>query len=127
MSEQILFNKTDGSVQKRERPQRKSSMLLVMLLAFGIPVFAVMGFADNAAAGGTRMGATYQSSQGSQNVGVSSSLDMRDDGYNSAYIFGMTKGVANSTIIPAMKPLFWLVTVPLDLVFLPLAWIGGFF
>ena len=127
MSEQILFHKTDGSVQKRERPQRSGSILLTMLLAFGIQVFAVTGSADTAAAGGTRMGATYQSSQGSQDVGVSSSLDMRDDEYNSDYIFGMTKGVANSTIIPAMKPLFFLVTIPLDLAFLPLAWIGGFF
>jgi hypothetical protein len=48
-------------------------------------------------------------------------------GYNSSYIFGLTRGVADSTIHPAVKaPLFFL-TVPLDLAFLPFATIGGFF
>ena len=54
-------------------------------------------------------------------------VDMRDDGYNSEYIFGMTKGVASSTLHPAIKPVCFIVTVPLDLVFLPFAAIGGFF
>jgi hypothetical protein len=54
-------------------------------------------------------------------------LDMRDDGYNSAYIFGMTRGVGASTMHPAIKPLFFLITIPLDIVFLPFAAIGGFF
>ena len=52
---------------------------------------------------------------------------MRDDGYNSDYIFGMTKGVASSTLHPAIKPMCFLVTIPLDIVFLPFAAIGGFF
>jgi hypothetical protein len=60
-------------------------------------------------------------------VQVGSGLDMRDDEYNSDYIFGMTKGVANSTVIPAIKPLLFLITIPLDIVFLPFAAIGGFF
>lgn len=60
-------------------------------------------------------------------IETSSALDMRDDEYNAEYIFGMTKGVANSTIVPAIKPLFFLVTIPLDIVFLPFAMIGGFF
>ena len=47
--------------------------------------------------------------------------------FNWQYIFGMTRGVADSTIHPAVKaPLFFL-TLPLDLVFLPFATIGGFF
>jgi len=47
--------------------------------------------------------------------------------YNDRYIFGMTRGIADSTIHPAAKaPLFALV-LPLDLVFLPFAVIGGFF
>lgn len=47
--------------------------------------------------------------------------------YNGSYIFGMTRSVANTTIIPAGKvPLFFL-TVPLDIVFLPFAMIGGLF
>jgi hypothetical protein len=39
----------------------------------------------------------------------------------------MTKGVANSTMTPAFKPLVFLLTVPLDIVLLPFAAIGGFF
>ena len=47
--------------------------------------------------------------------------------YNSSYIFGMTRGLANSTIHPAAKAPLFLFTVPLDFVFFPFAAIGGFF
>lgn len=47
--------------------------------------------------------------------------------YNSSYIFGMTRGVAESTIHPAGKVPLFVLTVPLDLVFLPFAAIGGLF
>ncbi len=47
--------------------------------------------------------------------------------YNSDYLFGMTRGVANSTMVPALKAPLFLFTVPLDIVFLPFAAIGGFF
>jgi hypothetical protein len=50
-----------------------------------------------------------------------------NEGYNSGYIFGMTKGIANSTVHPAVKPVIFLVTIPLDLVLLPFAAIGGLF
>ena len=39
----------------------------------------------------------------------------------------MTKGLMNSTLEPALKPPLLLLTVPLDIVFLPFAAIGGFF
>ena len=47
--------------------------------------------------------------------------------YNSEYIFGMTRGVAQSTMHPAVKVPLFVLTVPLDIVFLPFAAIGGFF
>jgi hypothetical protein len=47
--------------------------------------------------------------------------------YNSSYIFGMTRGLAASTIHPAAKAPLFLFTVPLDLAFFPFAAIGGFF
>jgi len=47
--------------------------------------------------------------------------------YNSGYIFGMTRGVAQSTLHPAAKVPLFVLTVPLDIVFLPFAAIGGFF
>jgi hypothetical protein len=49
------------------------------------------------------------------------------EGYNASYIFGMTRGVAWSTISPALKPLLFVLTVPLDIVLLPFAAIGGLF
>jgi len=48
-------------------------------------------------------------------------------GYNSDYLFGMTRGVAGSTMVPALKVPLFLLTVPLDIVTLPFAAIGGFF
>jgi len=55
-------------------------------------------------------------------------LDVEDhSGYSSEYIFGMTKGIMRSTLTPALKPVILLVTVPLDIAFLPFAAIGGFF
>lgn len=47
--------------------------------------------------------------------------------YNNSYIFGMSRGLADSTIHPAVKAPLFALTVPLDLVFLPFAVIGGFF
>jgi len=47
--------------------------------------------------------------------------------YNGSYIFGMTRSVAQSTIVPAGKAPLFLLTVPLDLVLLPFAAIGGLF
>lgn len=130
MSIQISFDSPNGPdhpVQKREHLPRGGSLLLIAMLAFGTQVILDLGNADVAQASGTRMGATYETALASPGMDVSSSLDMRDDNYNGDYIFGMTKGVSNSTIIPAIKPLFFLITIPLDLVFLPFAAIGGFF
>ena len=47
--------------------------------------------------------------------------------YNDSYIFAATRGVADSTMIPAVKGPLFLLTVPLDLVLLPFAAIGGLF
>ena len=55
-------------------------------------------------------------------------VDLEDhSGYTSEYIFGMTKGIMRSTLTPALKPVVLLLTVPLDLAFLPFAALGGFF
>ncbi len=47
--------------------------------------------------------------------------------YNSSYLFGATRGVAGSTMVPAAKVSLFLLTVPFDLVTLPIAAIGGLF
>jgi hypothetical protein len=60
--------------------------------------------------------------------GYSQGVDMRsDEGYNTDYLFVMTRSVAASSVTPAVKPILFLFTVPLDIVFLPFAAIGGLF
>jgi hypothetical protein len=47
--------------------------------------------------------------------------------YDNSYIFGMTRGVANSPMAPAGKAPLFVLTVPLDIAFLPFTLIGGLF
>ena len=47
--------------------------------------------------------------------------------YNNAYLFAMTRGVADSTMVPAVKAPLFVLTVPLDIVLLPFAAIAGCF
>lgn len=47
--------------------------------------------------------------------------------YNSDLLFGMTRGVTGSTIHPAAQVPLLVLTIPLDIVLLPFAAIGGFF
>lgn len=47
--------------------------------------------------------------------------------YNDEYIFGLTRGVAGSTMHPAARILVFPVTVPLDFALLPFEVIGGLF
>jgi hypothetical protein len=55
-------------------------------------------------------------------------LDMRDDtGYNTGFLFAMTKAVASGPITPALKPLLFVLTIPLDIITLPFTAIAGFF
>lgn len=55
-------------------------------------------------------------------------VDMRDDtGYNTDYLFAMTKAVASGPVTPFLKPLLFLFTVPLDIITLPFTAIAGFF
>lgn len=47
--------------------------------------------------------------------------------YNGSYIFSLTRSVADSTIAPAGQVPLYVLTVPLDIAFLPFALIGGLF
>ena len=47
--------------------------------------------------------------------------------YNDDYLFAMTRGVADAPIAPAGKVALYVFTVPIDLVLLPFAAIGGLF
>ncbi len=60
---------------------------------------------------------------------VSATLDERAQGswYNADYIFALSRGLAGSTVAPPLKPVLFIVTIPLDLALLPFALIGGLF
>ena len=47
--------------------------------------------------------------------------------YNGSYVFGLSRSLADSTIVPAAKAPLFLFTIPLDIAFLPFALIGGLF
>lgn len=47
--------------------------------------------------------------------------------YNASYYFALTRGVAGSTMVPALKAPLFVLTVPLDVALLPFAAIGGLF
>ncbi len=49
------------------------------------------------------------------------------DAYNDEYLFALTRSVASGAITPAGKVALYVLTVPLDLVFLPFALVGGLF
>ena len=49
------------------------------------------------------------------------------DGYNSDYLFALSRGLGDAAIHPAGKAPRFIFTVQLDIVLLPCAAIGGFF
>jgi hypothetical protein len=121
-----ISNRTRTTRIFSQNSRNAFACLMFLIVALGSSV----GIASTATAE-NRMGGTHQTTNevvlNAPTAEVTSALDMRDDEYNTDLIFGMTKGVADSTMIPAIKPLFLLLTIPLDLAFLPFAAIGGFF
>lgn len=53
--------------------------------------------------------------------------DVDEGAYTGRYFFAMSRGVANSTMHPAVQAPLFLLTIPLDIVLLPVAVIAGFF
>ena len=49
------------------------------------------------------------------------------DAYDNQYVFAMSRGVADAAIAPYGKLPLYVLSVPLDLAFLPFALIGGLF
>jgi hypothetical protein len=97
-------------------------LVLVAVCFAAVPAFAFAP-SEPEAAPGIEAVQTY-----SPYVMAYDKLDVEDrQGYNSEYIFGMTKGIMQSTLVPALKPFFLLFTVPLDIAFLPFSAIAGFF
>ena len=121
-----ISNRTRTTRIFSQNSRNAFACLMFLIVALGSSV----GIASTATAE-NRMSGTHQTTNevvlNAPTAEVTSALDMRDDGYNTDLIFSMTKGVAASTMIPAIKPFFVLLTLPLDLAFLPFAAIGGFF
>ena len=47
--------------------------------------------------------------------------------YNDSYIFALSRGLAASTLVPALKAPLFVLALPLDVALLPFAAIGGLF
>lgn len=47
--------------------------------------------------------------------------------YNTEYLFGITRAITDSTLVPAAQGPLLLLSVPLDIALLPFTAIGGFF
>ena len=47
--------------------------------------------------------------------------------YTTDYLFAITRSVTNSTIVPAGRVPLYFLTIPCDIVFLPIEAIAGFF
>jgi hypothetical protein len=47
--------------------------------------------------------------------------------YSTEYLFAITRAVADSTLVPAAQVPLYFLTVPTDIVFLPIELIAGFF
>ncbi len=86
---------------------------------------------SRAAAQETRIAADDSSSSSAQSGSKGSLSDFEKaqdtSGYNSEYLFALTRGLANSSINPAGKVPLFIFTLPLDVVFLPFAAIAGLF
>ena len=47
--------------------------------------------------------------------------------YSTDYLFAITRSVSESTLVPAAKVPLYFLTIPCDVVFLPIELIAGFF
>jgi hypothetical protein len=105
------------------RPTTATRILLVLagLLLLSAPAAAVSSDASGTSS-------QTQASRGTIVLGADTlDLEQESRGYSTEYIFGMSKAVRRSTMHPAVKPMVWLFTIPLDIVLLPFAALGGLF
>lgn len=47
--------------------------------------------------------------------------------YTTDYLFGITRAVSESTLVPAAQIPLYIFTIPLDVAFLPIELVAGFF
>ncbi len=105
----------------------KTTILLIALLCSVVAAFAAPGASEQPSDGALILAHDDGTRGGELEPRYTPAPVEQPSSYNSSYIFGMTRGVAESTIHPAGKVPLFVLTVPLDLVFLPFAAIGGLF
>lgn len=107
-----MFSRTVGSV-----------LLALYLLGVVEPDPAVA-----AAAGEPRVVAQ---AEGTRDGGIEPRYQPREpeapSAFNGDYVFAMTRGVADAPIAPAGQVALYVLTLPLDIAFLPFALLGGLF
>ncbi|MFK7897743.1 MAG: hypothetical protein AB8G23_18045 [Myxococcota bacterium] len=147
IAEECRFARTNPA---RRSAQPVLSMLLALSLTFSFAlIFAV---APAAAAPGSDTTEATEATEATETAGLSETAPLLlaqaggDAGrsrpleptyqprepepegwYNGSYVFALTRGVADSTIAPAGQVPLYVLTVPLDIAFLPFALIGGLF
>jgi hypothetical protein len=121
-------------MEKKLRVARSTALLGVALAMalLAIPAAALSGGED----AGSDTSAAWQAPSsggppapalsGAHAMASSTTLEDRS-GYDSSFLFAMSRGLAQSTVVTPLKPVLFLFTVPLDIVLLPFAAIGGFF
>ena len=121
-------------MEKRLRVARSTALLGVTLsiALLAIPAAALSGGED----ADSRTTAAWQALSsggppgpavaGAHAMASSASLEDRS-GYDSSFMFAMSRGLAQSTVVTPLKPPLFLFTIPLDIVLLPFAAIAGFF
>ncbi|MDG2333028.1 MAG: hypothetical protein P8Q97_02270 [Myxococcota bacterium] len=118
------FFETKPNVKTRRVIRRIAQICLIGFVGLSLQNPAVANLATSDSAGSAQVSAQ-------QAVPLAMAQDNLDleahGGYSDEYVFAMTKGVMRSTLAPAVKPLALIFTVPLDLVTLPFALVGGLF
>jgi hypothetical protein len=120
------------------RPTRRESplvlaVLVALLCAYASPLYAGAPSVDASSpsqldgAGVLLAQADEEPAEGKLEPRYKPREPEEKSSYNGSYVFGMTRGVADSTIHPAVKAPLFLFTIPLDIVLLPFAAIGGAF
>ncbi|NQZ98647.1 MAG: hypothetical protein HRU01_19265 [Myxococcales bacterium] len=106
---------------------RTSLALATLVLATAAP-HSVLALQETAPPSATSVTSRTNAAEEIPMLGLQEALVLEDrEGYNGSYLFGMTRAIVNSTLHPAVKPLVFVVTLPVDLALLPFAAIAGFF
>lgn len=113
------------------RPGRGARSRVVLRVAAALGVVALSFAALGCAGNGGSPPPAAESAEEDRPGGIEPRYQPREPEpepwYNGDYLFGMTRGVTNSTIHPAAQVPLLVLTIPLDIALLPFAAIGGFF